>query len=131
MLNLLPRTRKPFPTRLALALAAFAGWSGFAYSAMSSGQQVTALAAERDAAVATYQQIQEAAGNLKEVEAKLGSARVEHSQVVQGWADTRGKIGAAQQELTVLTKRLDQARDRVSQTSSIRAEPPKPPARKP
>jgi hypothetical protein len=131
MLDLLFRTRRPFPTRSALALAAVAGWSGFAYSALSSGQHVAALTVERDAAVANYQQLQEAAGNLKEVEAKLGSARIEHSQVVQGWADTRGKLGAAQKELTVLTKRLDQGKDRVSQTGGIRAEPPTPPTRKP
>jgi septal ring factor EnvC (AmiA/AmiB activator) len=113
MLDLLLRTRRPFPTRSAFALAAVAGWSGFAYSALSSGQHVAALTVERDAAVANYQQLQEAAGDLKEVEAKLG---------------------AGQQELAALTRQLDETRDRASQTGSLRNEPSKPPkgkARKP
>jgi uncharacterized coiled-coil protein SlyX len=76
------------------------------------------------------QHVQETFGKLSEMEAKLGSARVEYSRVVQGWADTRGKLGQAQQQLAALTKRLEQARDQVSQTGSIRAEPSKVPARK-
>ena len=113
MLDPLLRSRRFFQIGLALAVAAVAGWGSFAYSALSSGQQVTALTAERDAAVASYQQLQEAAGNLKEVEAKLG---------------------AGQQELAALTEQLDETRDRVSQTASLRTEPSKPPkgkARKP
>ena len=125
------RSERWFQIGSAWAVATVAGWSGLAYLALSSGQQVTALTAERDAAVSNCQKLQDAAGNLKEVEAKLGSARSEYSRVVQGWADTRGRLGAAQQELAALAKRLDQASDRVSQTSGIRAEPPKPPARKP
>jgi hypothetical protein len=125
------RSKRPFGTGLALALAAVAGWSGFAYSEWSSGQQVTVLTAEREAAVADRRKPQEAVDSLKEVEAKLGAARIEHSRVAQEWTETTGKLGAAQQELAVLSKRLDQARDRVSQTGSTRPEPPKPPARKP
>jgi tRNA C32,U32 (ribose-2'-O)-methylase TrmJ len=131
MLHLLPRADRPFRIGPALAIAAIAGWSGFIYSVLSSGQQVKALTAERDAALASHQQLQEAAGKLSDIEAKLGTARVEYGRVVQGWAEARGRLGAAQQELAVLTKRLDQAKDRVSQTGSIRSEPPKAPARKP
>jgi Skp family chaperone for outer membrane proteins len=131
VLDLLIRSERSLQIGAALAFAAVVGWGSFAHLAMSSGQQVTALTAERDAAVANYEKLQEAAGNLKEVEAKLGSARTEYSRVVQGWADTRGRLGAAQQELAALAKRLDQATERVSQTSSIRAEPSKPSARKP
>ena len=138
MLDRLLRSERSVQIGAALAVAAVAGWSSFAYSALTSGQQVTALTVERDAAVANhdavvanYQKLEKTAGNLKEVEAKLGSARTEYSRVVQGWADTRGRLGAAQQELAALAKRLDQASDRVSQTSSIRAEPSKLPVRKP
>ncbi|MFL5153019.1 MAG: hypothetical protein ACJ8C3_09140, partial [Microvirga sp.] len=56
----------------------------------------------------------------KQVEAKLGSARVEYGRSVEAWAETRAKLAAAQQELAALTKRVDQARDRVSQTGSTR-----------
>ena len=131
MLGLLLRAERSFLIGSGLVVAALAGWSSFAYSALSSGQQVTALTAERDAAVVNYQQLQESAGNLKEVEAKLGLARVEYGRVVQGWADTRGRLGTAQQELAALAKRLDLATERVSQTSSIRTEPSKSPTRKP
>jgi len=138
MLDRLLRSEPSVLIGLGLVVLALTGWGSFAYLAWSSGQQVTALAAERDAeranhnaALANYQKLQDAAGSLKEVEAKLGSARSEYSRVVQGWADTRGRLGAAQQDLAALAKRLDQASDRVSQTSSIRAEPSKPPARKP
>lgn len=131
MLDLLFRAEKPFLICSALAVAALAGWSSFAYSASSSGRQAKALMAERDAALANYQQLQASAGKLSEVEAKLGSARLEYGRVVQSWADTRGKLGVAQQQLAALTKRLDQARDQVSQTGSTRPAPPKAPARKP
>ena len=133
MLDPLLLSNRLFQFGAALIVAAVAGWGSFAYLAWSSGQHVTALMAEReaalanhDAAVANYQKLQEAAGTLKEVEAKLGSARMEYSRVAQGWAETRGKLGAIQQELAVLTNRLDQATERVSQTGSIRTEPSKP-----
>src|SRR3954471_2555086 len=77
MLDPLLRSRRFFQIGLALAVAGVAGWGRFAYSALSSDQQVTALTAERDAAVANFQQLQEASGNLKEVEAKLGAGRQE------------------------------------------------------
>ena len=131
MLDRLLRAERSFLVGLALAVAALAGWSSFAVSALSSGQQAKALTTERDAALASYQQLRVAAGKLSDIEAKLGTARIEYGRVVQGWAEARGKLGAAQQELAVLTKRLDQARDRVSQTGSIRSEPSKAPTRKP
>ena len=131
MRELLLRSQRSFRPGMALVIATLVGWSGFAYSSWSSDQQVTALTAERDAAVGSYQQLQGAADSLKEVEAKLGSARIEHSKVVQEWTETRGKLAVLQTELAVLTRRLDQAKDRVSQTGSTRAEPPKPPARMP
>ena len=130
MFNLLARTERSVLIGSALALGALTGWGGFAYSALSAGRTVDAITGERDAALAQLQHVQETFGKLSEMEAKLGSARVEYSRVVQSWADTRGKLGQAQQQLAALTKRLDQARDQVSQTGSLRADP-KAPARKP
>jgi zinc resistance-associated protein len=101
-------------------------------SALDSPARAGSLTAERDAALAKHERLQEAAGELAQVEARLGSARVEYSRVVQGWAEAKARAGVVQQELATLTKRLDQAKDRVSQTGSIRqAEPPQRPARKP
>ena len=123
MRHLFLRTSKPV---LALAGAALVGWGGFGYAALSSGS----LRAERDAALSQHQQLQAASGDLAEVQAKLFSARNEYARAVQGWAEAKNRTSAAQQELAALTKRLDQARDRVSQTGSIRpAEPAKPKAR--
>src|SRR5688572_24029722 len=129
MLNLLVHTRSTSRIGLMLAVAALTGWGSFAYSAVSSGQQVKALTEERDAALANYQQLQEAGGKLIEIDGKLGSARIEYNRVVQGWANARDRVEAIQQQLAALTKRLDQARDQVSQTGSIRPAP-KTPARK-
>jgi hypothetical protein len=126
------RTKRSPLLGFALTIAAAAGWGSFAYSAWNSHERVSSLVAERDAALAKHERLKEATGELGQVQARLGSARVEYSRVVQGWADAKARSGAVQQELATLTKRLDQAKDRVSQTGSIRpAEPPKPPARKP
>lgn len=131
MLDLILRALGSIRLGPALAAAALTGWSGFAYSALSSSRQADALIAERDAALANYQQLQDAVGKLADVESKLGSARVEYSQVVQTWADARGRLGQTQQQLAAVTKRLEQARDQVTQTGSTRPAAPKPPARKP
>src|SRR5215207_6569449 len=130
MFDLLLRSERSLQIGAALAVATVVGWDSFAYSALTSGQQVTALTADRDAAVANFRQLQEATGNLKEIEAKLGSAHVEYSQALQDWTETRSKLGATHQELALLTKRLKQGRDRGAQAGGIRTEPPKPPARK-
>ena len=89
MLHLLHRTERSFLVGCGLGLAAVAGWSSFAYSAWSSRQlaeQVGNLTAERNAVLAKHQKLQQATGELKQVEAKLGSARVEYGRSVEAWA---------------------------------------------
>jgi zinc resistance-associated protein len=132
MLDLVTRAERSVLIASALAFAAVLGWGSFAYSAFSSQGRVNSVTTERDAALAQRDRLQEAAGELAQVEARLGSARIEYGRVVDGWAEAKARAGVVQQELATLTKRLDQAKDRVSQTGSIRqAEPPKPPTRKP
>ncbi len=135
MLHLFLRAERSLLIGCALGIGALVGWSGFAYSSWSSRHlagQVGTLTAERDAAIAKHQRLTEAAGELSQVEAKLSATRVEYSRAVQAWAETKGRLGAAQQELAGLSKRLDQARDRVAQTGSLRQrEAPKAPAPKP
>ena len=112
-----------------LAASSVTGWGAFAYSVSSSGNQLRAVIAERDAAAAKHEQLQAAVADLAQVEAKLFATRRQYTEAVQGWAEVRTKMGAAQQELAALTKRVQQGRDQVSQTSSIRpAEPSKRPA---
>ena len=100
----------------ALGLAAIIGWSSFAYltwSARELSRQVSILTTERDEAIADrnavrakHEQLQRSAGELKQVEAKLN-------------------MGNA-----TLNKRVEEAKEGVSQTGSIRqTAPPKRPAR--
>lgn len=128
MRDLLSRVGRP--GLAAFALAAAAGWGSFAYLGMASNARTSALAAERDTAVAELQHLQDTAGQLSQLEGKIGSARVEYGRVVQAWADARDKLGAAQATLAQVAKRQDSAGDRVTQTGSIRpVEPPKRPSR--
>jgi hypothetical protein len=115
----------------ALALAVFGGWVGLAYSVVSSRTEIAGLRAERDAAAAEHERLATSAGELRQVEAKLASARAEYARVAQAWAEAKAKAATAQQDLAAVTKRLEQAGERVSQTGSVRPEPPKAPARKP
>jgi len=122
MLHLL-RLQRPFLIYCGLGLAAIIGWSSFAYSTWSARQltrQVSILTNERNEARAKHDQLQKSAGDLKQLEAKLSSVRAEYSRAVEGWAQTRAKNDRAQQELAALTKRIEQAKDGVSQTGSIR-----------
>ena len=130
MRHLIRDTERTVLVGSALAFAAVTGWGSFAYMALSSSKEIHHLIAERDAVLVNQQQLVEATGELQHVESRLGSMRSEYTRVVQAWSDARERLGAAQQELAQLTKRLDQAKDRVNQTGSIKpAEPPRRPAR--
>ena len=117
----------------ALGLAAIIGWSSFAYSTWSARQlsrHVSILTTERDEAIADrnavgakHEQLQRSAGELKQVEAKLNMGNAELSRTVRAWA-------AAEQKLAILNKRVEEAKEVVSQTGSIRqTAPPKRSAR--
>ena len=72
---------------------------------------------------AKHEQLQRSAGELKQVEAKLNMGNVELNRTVRAWA-------AAEQKLATLNKRVEEAKEGVSQTGSIRqTPPPKRPAR--
>jgi len=113
----------------ALGLAAIIGWSSFAYltwSARQLSRQVSILMTERDEAIADrnavrakHEQLQRSAGELKQVEAKLNMGNAELNRTVR-----------AEQKLATLNKRVEEAKESVSQTGSIRqTAPPKRPAR--
>ena len=117
----------------ALGLAAIIGWSTFAYltwSARQLSRHVSILTTERDEAIADrnavrakHEQLQRSAGELKQVEAKLNMGNAELTRTVRAWA-------AAEQKLAILNKRVEEAKEGVSQTGSIRqTAPPKRPAR--
>jgi hypothetical protein len=126
MSDWLRQTEKPLLFACALGAAAVIGWICFAYSTWSSRQlthQVSLLVSERDEALTKHQRLQKTAGELKQLEAKLGSARLEYGRAVEGWAEVRAKLAAAQQEFAALAKRIDQMKDRVSVTGTIRQQP--------
>jgi hypothetical protein len=123
----LRRSEKPLLFACAVGAVAVIGW--ICHSTWSSRQlthQVSLLMAERDEALKKHQRLQQSAGELKQLEAKLGSARLEYGRAVEGWAEARAKLAAAQQEFAGLAKRLDQMKDRVSVTGTIRQQPEPP-----
>jgi uncharacterized protein (DUF3084 family) len=103
----------------ALAFAALAGWGSFAFVALGSSKEIAHLRAEREAILVNQQQLLAATGELQQVESRVSSTRLEYRRVVQAWSDARGRLGATQQELEGLTKRLAQTKDEVDQTGSI------------
>ena len=112
-----------------IAVFAFGGWGGLAYSAMSSRSEIAELRAERDKAVADFAQLSKSAGELGEVSAKLARAKAEFDRTALAWADVRQKLAAAQPE-QASAKRADPLANLISETGSVRPQPPKAPARK-
>ena len=122
MLHLL-RLQRPFLIYCGLGLAAIIGWSSFAYSTWSARQlsrQVSILRTERDKVIADrndvgakYEQLQRSAGELEQLEAKLHMGNAELNRTVRAWA-------AAEQKLAILNRRVEEAKEGVSQTGSIR-----------
>jgi len=132
MLDLVRLQRFPL-IYFALGLAAVIGWSTFAYSTWSARQlarQVSTLTTQRDVVIADrnevrakFEQLEGATGDLQQVEAKLNVGNAELTRTLRAWA-------AAEQKIATLNKRLEEAKDGVSQTGSIRKPaPPKVPGR--
>ena len=129
------------PTRavavpLVLGACALSGWGAFAGKAFANRDlksQVSLLQADRDGLVGRQKQLEQANVDLlREWQGKLASAREELSQAVAVRDATKGQLASSQRELITSKKRLDQARDRVSETGSIKpVEPTKKPAAKP
>jgi seryl-tRNA synthetase len=117
--NAVPMDRSRFLAG-ALVIAALAGWGSFAYALLSAQGQVRELRTERDQAKAERDQLKQAVGDLSQVNSKLMSARAEYTKTVEAWAQARAQLGKTSLELSVLAKRLDQERERVTQTGSIK-----------
>jgi hypothetical protein len=118
-----------------LGLAAVSGWGSFIYSAWSArylSQEINTLLSERNVLMAARneaqakpEQLQRSAGDLRQVEAKLGAARVEYNRVLE-MTETMAQT-SAKEEMVGLLKRIWQTkqRERHDQTGSIRQpEPP-------
>ncbi|KAA0107822.1 hypothetical protein CIW48_32445 [Methylobacterium sp. P1-11] len=129
------------PTRaqllpLILGVYALAGWGAYANKASANRDlttQVALLQTERDGLVSRQKESEQASIELvREWQGKLASARAELGQAIAARDAAKGQLAGSQRELIASKKRFDQARDRVSETGSIKpAEPSKKAASKP
>lgn len=129
------------PTRsqaLSLILGAYAlaGWGAFAGKASANRDltsQVGLLQTDRNALVGRQKELEQANADLvREWQGKLASVREELGQAVAARDAAKGQLASSQRDLVASKKRLDQARDRVSETGSIKSvEPSKKAAGKP
>ncbi|GJE13705.1 MULTISPECIES: hypothetical protein [Methylobacterium] len=129
------------PTRaqllpLILGIYALAGWGAYANKSSANKElatQVGLLQTERNGLVGRQKELEQANIDLVRVwQGKLASAREELGQAVAARDAAKGQLAGSQRELTASKKRFDQARDRVSETGSIKpAEPSKKAASKP
>lgn len=130
---------RPHPAALAvgiLGLGTLSGWGAYAVS--SSGKtalqaQLAAVEGERDTLAARFKQFQDVEAELRDRQAKIAAARDEIAQLGTTRDKAKAQLAATQRDLASLTKRLDQAKDKVTQTGSITpaatAEAAKKPAR--
>ena len=129
------------PTRaqllpLVLGVYALAGWGAYANKASASRDlttQVNLLQTELSASVGRQSVLEQANIDLsREWKGKLALIREELSQATAARDAAKGQLAGSQRELASSKKRLDQARDRVLETGSIKpAEPSKKSANKP
>ena len=132
-------TWKPAPAQLLpliLGVFAFAGWGAYANKASANRNlttEVSLLQTERSGFVNRQRELEQANIDLvRELQGKLASAREELGQAVAARDAAKGQLGSSQRELVASKKRLDQARERVSETGSIKpVEPSKKAANKP
>ncbi|MGY2049343.1 hypothetical protein [Methylobacterium sp. JK268] len=127
---------RPSPAALAaivLGGLALFGWGAFGVTA--SGQRglearLAQAESERDALQAWQRQFKDTEAALRDVQGKVAAAREEVAQVTAAREKAKQQFTATQRDLVALTKRLDQARDKVTQTGSLpAAESGKKPAR--
>ncbi|MGU3359682.1 hypothetical protein ACLBWX_05035 [Methylobacterium sp. M6A4_1b] len=115
---------------LVLGVFAIAGWGGYASKASANrdlATEVSLLRTERSGFVSRQKELEQAKIDLvREWQGKLAAAREEVGQAVAARDAAKSQLGNSQRELVASRKRLDQARDRVSETGSIKsAEPSK------
>ena len=129
------------PTRtvavpLILGVYALAGWGAYASKASANRDltnQVSLLQADRDGFVERQKRLEQANVELlHEWQGKLASAQQELSQATAARDTAKGQLASSQRELIASKKRFGQARDRVTETGSIKpVEPSKKAAGKP
>ncbi|KMO39975.1 hypothetical protein VQ02_09025 [Methylobacterium variabile] len=132
-----PLRFRPTPAALVagfLGLGALSGWS--AYGVAASGRsalqaQLTETESQRDALAARFKQFQDVEAELRDRQARIAATRDEIAQLGATRDKAKAQLATTQRDLASLTKRLDQAKEKVTQTGSITpaADPAKKPAR--
>ncbi|MCJ2063329.1 hypothetical protein MKK63_11475 [Methylobacterium sp. J-088] len=121
------------PTRaqvlpLILGVYALAGWGAYANKASANrdlATQVTLLQTELNELVGRQKKLEQANTDLvREWQGKLASAREELGQALAARDTAKSQLAGSQLKLSASKKRLDQARDRVTETGSIKAAEP-------
>src|SRR3954471_14655547 len=112
---------------LTVSFLALVGWGAFAYAAGSSARAERALRTElaqsqagQDQLRAERDQQQAAVGDLTQIQAKLVSARGELETLAQKRERATAQVAAVQQEMTLLTKRLETKRAKGSDIGRAR-----------
>ncbi|GJD79102.1 hypothetical protein [Methylobacterium gregans] len=130
------RPRRAAVLPLILGACALSGWGAYiGKSAETRGltEQMRVARSERDGLEARIQRAEQVnAELLTTTEGKLGALREELRQTFSAREAVKAQLAAAQKELGVSKKRLEQAaRDRITETGSIKAaEPLKKPSSK-
>jgi uncharacterized protein YlxW (UPF0749 family) len=89
---------------LVISLLALTGWGAFAYAAHSSAT--------------TQHQLRE---EMTQVRQEMTQLKSSQEQLLAERDQARAQLVAAQQEVTALTKRLEEAQEKVSQTGNVRS----------
>jgi hypothetical protein len=117
------------PTRtvavpLILGVYAFAGWGAYASKASANRDlinQISLLQVDRDGFVERQKRLEQAnIEMLREWQGKLASAQQELNLAVAARDAAKGQLASSQRDLVASKKRLDQVRDRVFETGSIK-----------
>ncbi|TNC13350.1 hypothetical protein FF100_11075 [Methylobacterium terricola] len=131
---------RPNPALLAvgiLGLGTLSGWGAYAVSSSGKAALRTQLAeteGQRDTLAARVKQFQDVEAELRDRQAKIAAARDEIVQLGAARDKAKAQLATTQRDLASLTKRLEAAKEKVTQTGSITpaaapAEPAKKPAR--
>ncbi|QRE72314.1 hypothetical protein [Methylobacterium aquaticum] len=105
-----------------LGLGTMSGWGAYAISSSGKAALRTQLAeveGQRDTLAARVKQFQDVEAELRDRQAKIAAARDEIAQLGVTRDKAKAQLAATQRDLASLNKRLDLAKDKVTQTGSI------------
>ena len=113
---------------IAMSALALIGLGAFVSSAGSSARverdlraEFIQLKASQDQLLSKHKELQERAGDLLELQAKLASVRNELETLARAREHALGQVAAARQDLAAVNKRLENRLAKVPETGRVRA----------